>query len=472
MKLLVAFSLATLLAAPAVGEHFTARFLTDTGRPFKGERLVFSPTSFNLAALVDDGQIHVFHVATGRETKKLPFRPIAFAFTPSGHQLLAVGERLSVLMPADDRPAIDAPWAPPHGYLGITFAQASGKIVIEAMAPNGPAAQSGELQIGDEIVGVVVGGEVVSVLGRTIPEDLQKLAGLAGTNVTLRIIPHGTVTAKLVTLRRVLGTKQNNQITFQPMTARSSPSSLVVRYGDSLLVLDSTEATPISAIQPIDIGPFGFQTFSSDGNLLAVAAHRRQKPVGEPELALEVHDVARQERLLFAPIDASTILEQRFTADGKRILFGTKDRILVYDLVKREFAPPILVGYDPSRHRPTTEPENDEEFSPLNTGLGLSNLNPSMEQQAAEAAKRGEYAHQLLASFDVSPDGKMVAVGSCHGELRLWATTEHKQLAKVGKRTLDQEHVKPVTFSPDGEWLAYYIDGTLHWQTVKSILAE
>ena len=173
-----------------------------------------------------------------------------------------------------------------------------------------------------------------------------------------------------------------------------------------------------------------------------------------------------------APVDAGDIYEQRFTADGKRILLGVKDRILVYDLEKRAIAPPILIGFDPSLYKPEPQKKNDEEFSPLNLGLRMSSLNPRMEQEAAAAAKRGEYPEQLLAACDISPDGTMGAVGSCRGELRLFATAEHKELAKFGEKTLEETLVQPVRFCPEGKWLAYYLNGTLHWQTVASILAN
>ena len=480
MKLSVgALLVAWALAAPAVGQQFSARFFTDSGRPIDGQRIFFSPTSFYMAVLVDDEQTHILHIATGRETAKFGFHPDNAAFGAKGYLLLGVREIQAVSMPVNGEIAGNMPWRLPSGYLGVTFTQQAGKLLIEALAPGGPAAASGQIRVGDELVGLVVAGEEQSVLGWSIPRVIQRLVGLAGTDATLRIVPAGSADAKTVTLRRAAGTKQNNQVQFQPWRARSSPQPVVLRHEGNLLVFDANEAVPISVIQPQEVSPFGMfadsnglLSFSRDGTLLAIAAHRRQAPRDEPDLGLEVFDVARQQRLLFAPVDARDIYEQCFTADGKRILLGVKDRILVYDLEKRAFAPPLLIGFNPSLYKPQTPKKNDEEFSPLNLGLRATNLNPRMEREAAEAAKRVEYPEQLLAACDISPDGKMVAVGSCRGELRLFATGEHKELAKIGERSLEETLVKPVKFSPDGKWLAYYLNGTLHWQTVASILAD
>jgi hypothetical protein len=458
--------LASICAAPAFSQQFSARFFTDYGSPFKGERIVFAPTSFYMAVLVDDHHTHIFHVDSGRETKKYAVHPVAMAFAAKGYRLLAVGEQHTVLLPVDDSLAVDAPWRLPAGYLGITFTQHAGKLLIESLAPGGPAAVSNQIRVGDELVGVVVAGEEQSVLGWSIPSVIKKLAGLAGTNAILRIVPRGAADAKNVTLRRAAGTKQNNQVRFQAWSTRSSPQSLVVRQQNALLVIDADEATPISAIEPQEIEPFGFQTFSTDGKLLAVTGHRRHPVEGEPKLGLEVFDVARQTRLLFAPVDTTTLYEQRFTADGKRILWGAKDRILVYDLERRAFAAPILIGFDPSRYKLPEKKEDDEYFSPLNLNARYD------DQRRDDDPTVVEYPEQLLVAFDVSPDGKLVAVGSAHGELRVWSTSEHKELARIGERTQKFVDVKPVRFSPDGKWLAYYLEGTLHWQTVTSILAD
>ena len=457
---------AWICAAPAVGQQFTARFFADYGGAFKGERILFSPNSFYMAVLVDDHQTHIFHVDSGRETKKYAIQPVAMAFGAKGYRLLAVDEQHTVLLPVDEGLAVDAPWRLPAGYLGITFTQQAGKLLVESLAPGGPAAVSGQLHVGDELVALVTAGEEQSTLGWNIPSVIKQLAGLAGTHATLRIVPSGAAAAKNVTLRRAAGTKQNNQVQFQPWPTRSSPQSLVVRQQNALLVIDANEAAPISAIEPQEIEPFGFQTFSPDGKLLAITGHRRRPAPGEPKLGLEVFDVARQSRVLFAPVDATNLYEQRFSPDGKRILWGSKDRILVYDLERRALAAPILIGFDPSRYKPREKKDNDEYFSPLNLNARFD------DQRRDDEPAVVEYPEQLLTAFDVSPDGKLVAVGSAHGELRVWSTSEHKELARIGERTQKFVDVKPVRFSPDGKWLAYYLEGTLHWQTVASILAD
>jgi len=461
--LLVVLLVASGFAATASAQHFTARFFTATNYPQQAQRLIFSPTSSHLTVQVDDG-IHFFHVATGRETKSYRITPLAMEFTPKGYQLLAVASQGTVFLPVDEGAAVDVPWQLPLGYLGITFTQQAGKILVERMEPGGPAALSGQIHVGDEIVAVVADGREISVLGDNVPQVIQRLVGLAGTYATLRVVPHGEVEAKSVRLRRVGGVKQNNHVAFQPFAAQAAPGALIVRWQECLVAIDPKTATAVSVIQSIDVGPFGFQSLSPNGQLLAVTSHRRNKVRGEPDLMLEVHDVVRQERIASAPVDAANIYGQRFLPDGHRIAFGLKDRILVYDAGRKAFVEPILIGFDPSRYQPQKKKENDEAFSPLNLNARLDYL---VED---EEPSRVEYPEQLLAAFDVSPDGKLVAVGSCHGEVRIFSTTEHKELAKIGERTVDETKVKPVAFSPDGQWLAYYLNGSLHWRKIASTL--
>lgn len=462
---LVFLLIASEFVATAAAQHLTARFFNTAQYPQEVKRLLFSPTN-DFLAVHASYTVHFLHVASGRETTSYRVDPLAMAFAPQGDQLLAAAEQRTFMLPVAGGMAVDAPWQLPLGYLGVTFTSDAGKLLVERLTPGGPAALSGDVHVGDEIVGIVVNGEERSVLGDAIPQLLERLSGLAGTYATLRIVPHGEVEAKTVRLRRAGGVKQNNQITFQPFAGQASPHALIVRWHNCLILVDAATATPTSVIQPMDIEPFGFQSLSPDGRLLAVTAHRHDKVRGEPELMLEIHDVVRQERVAAAPVDATNIYEQRFLADGQRVAFGLKDRILVYDLRQQAFVAPILIGFDPSRYQPKKTEENDEYFSPLNYNARLDHLDEGT------GPARVEYPERLLASFDVSPDGKIVAVGSCHGELRIFSATEHKELHKIGERTFDEVLVKPVAFSPNGQWLAYYQNGTAHWQKTADLLGN
>ena len=145
------------LAPSAWGQHFTARLFTAGHRPQHVKQLLFSPTGAYLAAHADDGVLF-FHVATGRETKSYRVSPLAMAFTPSGHQLLAVASDGAAYLPSEEGIATNAKWQLPLGYLGVTFVKQSGKILVEHMKPGGPAALSGQIHVGDEIVAVTTGG--------------------------------------------------------------------------------------------------------------------------------------------------------------------------------------------------------------------------------------------------------------------------------------------------------------------------
>ena len=112
-------------------------------------------------------------------------------------------------------------------------------------------------------------GEEESVLGSTIPSVLEKLAGMAGTDVAVRFVPRGSVDAQTVSLRRAPGIKQNNQVQFKNWPARSSPQSLVIGHAGGLLVFDANDGVPISVDPAAGDWDVWISIVLADGKLLA-----------------------------------------------------------------------------------------------------------------------------------------------------------------------------------------------------------
>jgi len=71
-----------------------------------------------------------------------------------------------------------------------------GKVLVRAMNPNGPAAESGLLAVGDEVV--TIDGEVAS---RLAPHQIEaKTSGETGTPVSLLVLAGSPRTHKRVLL--------------------------------------------------------------------------------------------------------------------------------------------------------------------------------------------------------------------------------------------------------------------------------
>jgi hypothetical protein len=179
--------------------------------------------------------------------------------------------------------------------LQLLLCEGAGKLLISELTEGSPAAQSKKIKVGDEIVAVVSGGIEQSMLGRSVEHLVKALAGPAGTVITLRIVPKGTIKPVDVELRRAAAVKQGNRTVFRELRGGTSAHACTVLVDGNLVVLDANNGNVLSAIRTVDIGPSGLSEASPDGRLLAVLSKR----TGGGGLGLEVFDVRTQSRTQF-----------------------------------------------------------------------------------------------------------------------------------------------------------------------------
>lgn len=190
-----------------------------------------------------------------------------------------------------------------------------------------------------------------------------------------------------------------------------------------------------------------------------MSASRLKERNGGLQLGLEVFDVVKQERTHAAGVDVGAIYKACFTPDSQRVLIGSFDRIMVYDLAKSEFTAPILIGIDPG----SALPKNDG-------GPGNSVLESAREELGIRSSTRVEASETLAASFDISPDGKFVAIGSGKGHCTLWSTEQNEKLGEIGEPSKEYSGAEGMSISPDAKWVAYYVKGTLHVASLQDNL--
>ena len=75
-----------------------------------------------------------------------------------------------------------------------------------------------------------------------------------------------------------------------------------------------------------------------------------------------------------------------------------------------------------------------------------------------------------MKSFDISADGTMVAVGSPHGQCSVYSITGNKCLATIGVRNENWDSAEATKFSPDGRWVAFFVEGTLNIVSVPEVI--
>src|SRR6516165_3099415 len=89
--------------------------------------------------------------------------------------------------------------------IGASLQSDDGYCKIREIVPGGPAAHSGELKVGDRIVGVAQGnGEFTELVDMPLPQAVEMIRGKKGTTVRLTMIPAtaSDATRKTVSLVR------------------------------------------------------------------------------------------------------------------------------------------------------------------------------------------------------------------------------------------------------------------------------
>jgi len=457
MGRLITAALAWLVAltGAASGQHHTVRFFTTYGAPRFVDSLAFSPNSDVLAVAVRQGPVAIIDTATGETTSEIKFDPFQIMFSGDGKQILGIAGRSTKFLDPKTGKGSDVHWQVPAGYVGCVFKQQSGKVLVASVTPNSPAAEAQTIQVGDELTAIIRDKQVKSILGRSVQDVTKELAGPQGTSVTLRFVHKGIAKPDDIELRRKRATKQGEELVFRDFSGGSSPRSIVCLQNDNLLVLGANTGELLSIIHPVDVASNGRNAVSPDGRRLAVAGFRRTTPGEESDLGLEVFDVNRMERTHFVPVDSTAVAGLCFTPDGSKVLVGGFDRVIVYDLEKKAVAAPILIGFDPEVVQ--KEPKEQPPAIDIRPDLGFKRSN------LIEAGRR------LLASCDVSPDGKMVVIGGFNGNCSLWSTERHEKLADIGEPVEETKGAEEAKFSPDGRWVAYFVDGTLSIAAVPEL---
>ncbi len=439
----------------ATAQHNTVRFFTPSG-PKEVDQLAFSPRGDLLAVAVRSGPLTFVDPASGDVSRSIEFAPFTMAFSGDGAQLLGVSENRTKFIDARDGGERNVVWTVAKGHLGVTLKERAGKLLIDALAPGSPAADSELLHVGDELVGIIDSGSEESMLGKDIPAALKALSGPAGTLIVMRVVPKGKIKSVDVELRRRPAKIDGEHMEFEDLRTASSPNACIVATTRSLVVLDANSGAPVSVIEPKQVELIGMNCISPDGRLMALVARRHKHRDNRPNLGFEIFDVQRQEPTHFDVIDAQGVNGVRFSPDSKQLLIATYDRVDVYDLERKAYSPPILIGFDPAAHAPKKEDPPLIDVRPDIGNIGTTRVS---------APRR------LLNCFDMSPDGKMVAIVSDDGQCQLWSTERHERLATIGEPVEKNPGLNRVTFSPDGKWVAYFVAGTLNVVSVKESLA-
>jgi len=425
--------------------------------------MIYSPDGRELAVSIG-GKVQVFEVASGAKRMTIAHNPFSMSYTRDGSRLLAISERRSIVADANTGSIQEARVTKPrHGELGIDFEQVNGKLLVKSIWVGSPAERYGKIKIGDELVAATTsrGDECSSLAGESPAVARGDTGGPAGVFVRLRILPAGTFDVEEAiehTLRRQAAQPDGADWEFEPYVKSELNENVAFCVSDDRFTFrNASDGKTIAKIQTIDIGMSGLQAMSPDNKLFAVWSERLD---GEGE-AVEVFELATEERIAILPFKGRSYVEMRFDSSGSRILVCGSKSIDVGDIEEQRFIRSILLA------KIEVAPQKPSEDSVSPGGFALR---AARENLATGAEETG------FAEMDVSSKN-MIAVMADSGGVSIWDLETGRKFCDVpsGKvrnsiygRERDRTDIR---FSPDGNWLSFYVDSLLHTVDVSKVSA-
>ena len=214
---------------------------------------------------------------------------------------------------------------------------------------------------------------------------------------------------------------------------------------------DAATGNPVVHLETIDIRNVGQYAISPDETKFAVVASRKDREGN----AVEVYDLASQVRLAFIPLSASSFFQITFAADNNRVLVGTWDTVEVCDTAKAEVVSRMTLGYQ--------LPKKDDGYR-ISGSIGTLAMNEVRAQIADGSEGRVGSPRQLVALLAASIRN-VVAVGDLNGNVGMWDLDSGEHVKNIPAE--QDKPVEQLAFSPDGRWLAYFVDGSLHLEDVS-----
>lgn len=465
---LTAMAAVIILSTTSIrAQHHTVRFFTSSGSPIRVNTLAFSPDGTLLAVSTKNGKTSLVRTSDGDIQYQHDLAPFSMTFTADGSHLFMLAPRNTQLLDVTNHRVSHIVLKVPKGYLGFALEIRSGKLLVKSITSGGPAAESGDIKVDDELVAVTSNGTRRSLLGQSIENSLAALAGPPGTPITLHVVRPGELAESKVTLRRQPANQVDGRFEFEASKEAATAPHVCVAFveGKSFVLFDAANGNALSSLMPVDVRSAGQYTVSPDGRFFGLVAEGRKS---SREMAVEIFDVAKQERILHAPLPERNFFDAAFTPDGKSFLIGSRDRIQILPLDSGRFAKHLSLSVRP----PTAE-------ASIKTNTP-SRGSTASAAKAAAAKEVGPFPdswtganRRLLSCFAVSPAG-VVAIGSPTGSVELWSLNKGIQIDTVLESATgrEQAHVERIEFSPSGKWLSFYVRGTLHVVKTPAIVGD
>ncbi len=432
------------------GTHHTVRFTSESGYPLAIKAMQFSPDGSVLAVSIASRGISLVDTDKGETIAHRRGDYFAIAYCRDGSRLFALSERRSELLNANNlQDCIPMPDKSVAGLVGVDLEMRNGKLLIREVIPGSPAARSGEISNGDELVGVGEGktGTMRRVVGWTDRSAQNLTEGMAGTHVRLELIPKGQWNSTTTALCREAVRREGDRLEFVPFTPSDVNENAVWGVVDGRPTLFSArDGEVLSVFDLEEVEPRGRFALSPDGKTFAVLGMR---PAGD-EAAIELFDVGSRHRLGCVTFPKESWYHVTFSGDGGRLLVGTWDTVEVLDVKYLRFLQPVTLGWN--------GPPSEIEAPPRRRGSAGGLTQAAGDRNAS--GRRSEHSpHQLVTSLACLREN-IIVTGDAVGNVSLWNVDSGAILCRLPPT--EQGRVQAAQCSATGRWLAYYVEGTLH----------
>ena len=452
-----------MAAMPAEEQHVhhSFRYETSYGSPYDMQAMTFSPDGRQLAVSVAD-HVDLIDLNQGDIIRHFKARPFSIKYTQDGRRLYMISTSEASLLDVQSGVVMPTTYRQIKSDPGINLEQRNGKLLIKSLVRGGSADVSEALQVGDELLAFSNGqnGKMERITGWSLESAKEALKGYNGTYARLTVLPKGRYGAKnekTLTLRRTIVAANGQGGASSGSGKPSFPNAIAwcMLGRDWHEFRDAASGQPVSHIQTVDIDNVGLYALSPDQKKFAVVASRKDREGS----AVEVFDLASQERVAFVPLSTTSFLDVAFASDNNRVLVGTWDTVEVCDTAKEAVVSQLTFGYQ----LPTAEETDRQNRSP--GGLMMR----SVMANIADGTTTGRSSSKQLVNKIAVSAQNLVAVGDRSGGISIWNLESDSLVA-----TLPAEHedaVDHLQFSPDGRWLAYYVGGALHIEDVSTLPA-
>lgn len=460
--LVACLGLACQTAFAADRTHHTFRYVTSSGYPNTFNTMTFSPDSSQLAVAAA-GKVDFINTSLGRVTGQYKLSPFAIGYSKDASSLLMLAGYGSVLLDTLTGSKQPMNYQVEPGYLGIRLERINGKLLITQIESGSPVMAAGGIQVEDELIGVAEGrhGYMRRVTGQDPTRVVETLKGAAGAYVQLKVLPRGTFgeeSAKVHLVRRMPAEVNGESRRFKEIATPDIRDNLVICQSKTRQheFRNAGSGSLVAQLETIEIKNVGQIAVSPDQKKFAVVS---QLVADSNRYGVEVFDIATQRRLAFMHLPQQSYLDIGFAADNNHVLVGTWDSVEIADTARQEFVGRLNLGWQP-----------EQKVEKKESGSG-GTVTGAAVRSTADAVADGSRSSdrspiRLVWKMAVSPKN-IVATADGNGIVNLWDLRTGELLEQMPKNP--GYKVKEMMFSPDGKWLAYHVEGTLHLVDVADL---